>query len=57
MASAVASILGAIDQLSAAERQELLAELFQQNEDLSALSMDSPFQGLDRAASKSSQKM
>jgi hypothetical protein len=52
MTSAVASILGAIDQLTAAERQELMMELFQRDEALSTSPVDSPFRGLDRTASK-----
>jgi hypothetical protein len=52
MTSAVASILGAIDQLSTTEWQELMMELSQRNE-VFTLSMDSPFQGLDQTAAKS----
>jgi hypothetical protein len=52
MTSAVASILGAIDQLSTAERQELMIELLQRDADFSVPLMDSPFQGLDQAAAK-----
>jgi hypothetical protein len=52
MTSAVANILGAIDRLSIAERQELMMELFQRDEDLSTSSIDSPFQGLDQASAK-----
>jgi hypothetical protein len=52
MTSTVAKILGAIDQLSTAERQELMMELFQRDEELFTSSIDSPFQGLDQTASK-----
>jgi hypothetical protein len=53
MTSAVANILGAIDRLSTAERQELMMELLQRDADLAIPLMDSPFQGLDQAAAKS----
>jgi hypothetical protein len=53
MTSAVASILGAIDQLSIAERQELMMELSQRDDNLSTISVDSPFRGLGQTASKS----
>jgi hypothetical protein len=52
MNSAVANILGAIDQLSTTERQELMRELFQRDEELFISSIDSPFQGLDQTDSK-----
>jgi hypothetical protein len=53
MTSAVASILGAIDQLSTAEHQELMVGLFQRQENSATPSMDSPFQRLDQTAAKS----
>jgi hypothetical protein len=51
MTSAVANILGAIDRLSTAERQELMRELYQRDEELSTIA--SPFRGLDQTALKS----
>jgi hypothetical protein len=53
MTSTVASILGEIDRLSTAERQELMIELLQRDTDFSIPLMDSLFKGLDQTTAKS----
>ncbi len=55
MTSALADILGAIDQLSTTEHQELMVELLKRDSfsELSIPLMDSPFQGLDPDTARS----